>query len=516
MRWPWSRRAIEDPDANVGAAASVPDDVTISSAALAELQMTGRTFDHPFKATEPMPGVLPVGKRALAFDDAPPFAMGAAWSWALTSAFHEGIAFLGYPYLAQLSQRSEYRRMSEIWAEHATRKWIKLTGGNEEDSRLSELMDELDRFAVRDRFREAAEQDGFFGRSHIFPDFGDANDDAALMRPLSLQGELLKGKLENFKVVEPFWMYPGRYNTQNPLDKDFYKPEIWYVMGKIIHHSRVLTLIGREVPDILKANYMFGGLSLSQMAKPYVDNWLRARQSTSDMLHSYSVMVLATEMGSRLMASDMRSLIARAQMFNQFRDNRGLQLINKEKEELTNIAAPLSSVPELTQQALEHVCSAIGMPLIIYLGITPSGLNASSEGEIRTFYDNVHSYQERVFRSPLQRVIEIVQLHKWGEVDPTIGFEFEPLWQMDDEAKARIRKSDADAAASYINTGVISADEDRERLANEEDGMYDRVDLEGAAPGPPELPTDQTDMAALLGTSEKPDDQSQPPDRQDV
>ena len=63
----------------------------------------------------------------------------------------------------------------------------------------------------------------------------------------------------------------------------------WYVIaGKELHVSRFLTFVGREVPDMLKPAYSFGGLSIYQMLKPYVDNWLRTRQSVSDLVQKYS------------------------------------------------------------------------------------------------------------------------------------------------------------------------------------------------------------------------------------
>ncbi|WP_163360700.1 anti-CBASS protein Acb1 family protein, partial [Klebsiella aerogenes] len=74
------------------------------------------------------------------------------------------------------------------------------------------------------------------------------------------------------------------YNTTNPLAADWYKPALWYVQGRPVHATRLLTFVGREVPDLLKPAYSFGGLSMSQMAKPYVDNWLRTRASVADLI----------------------------------------------------------------------------------------------------------------------------------------------------------------------------------------------------------------------------------------
>lgn len=57
------------------------------------------------------------------------------------------------------------------------------------------------------------------------------------------------------------------YNADNPLSDDFYRPSEWYVMGKTVHASRMIDLISRPVPDMLKPAYNFGGLSLVQIAE---------------------------------------------------------------------------------------------------------------------------------------------------------------------------------------------------------------------------------------------------------
>src|SRR3974390_1112770 len=63
-------------------------------------------------------------------------------SWAqnaIASPYAEGVTFLGYPYLAQLSQRAEYRRASEIFATEMTRKWIKLQSVSQDDDKTDRI-----------------------------------------------------------------------------------------------------------------------------------------------------------------------------------------------------------------------------------------------------------------------------------------------------------------------------------------------------------------------------------------
>lgn len=461
----------------------------VSAVALAEAHASyGTPLQVYAELPRPAPGVVPA---TVAMDQAVPAtyaqAANALMSWGLEGRFHEGIGFLGYPYLAELAQRPEYRQIVETYARDATRKWIKLKGPD--DARLIELAKAMDDFGVQEKFRQISEKDGFFGRAHLFIDNGEANLATQLIvRPATIG----KGRLKAFVVVEPTWTYPGIYNSTNPLSPDYYRPNEWYVMGQTVSTSRLLTFVAREVPDMLKAAYSFGGLSMSQMAKPYVDNWLRTRQSVSDLIHSFSTMVLATDMATVLSGGSAVPLNRRVDMFNRYRDNRGTMLINKETEELTNVKTPLANLDDLQAQSQEQMASVAGIPLVVLLGVTPSGLNASSDGEIRTYYDKITSYQEHLYRRPLTTVIQAVQCHIWGAIDEKITFKFESLWEMDDKDAAAIRKSDAEADTAYVNAGVVSPDEARDRLADDEQGLYYGVDLSAPAPEAP----DDTDVLA--------------------
>jgi phage-related protein (TIGR01555 family) len=258
---------------------------------------------------------------------------------------------------------------------------------------------------------------------------------------------------------------------------------MWYVMGKQVHRSRLLKFVGREVPDMLKPAYSFGGLSLSQMLKPYVDNWLRTRQSVADIIHSFSVFVLKTNMASSLQSGG-DDFFERLELFITNRDNQGVMAIDNDTEDYGNVSAPLGSLDNLQSQTQEHICAAAGIPTIKYLNIQPAGFNASSEGEIRTFYDSILAMQEKTYRPNLTTCIDFVMLDLWGEVDQEITFSFVPLWSLDEEKMSQKRKTDADTDAVLIDAGVVSPLESRKRVAADEDSPYSSIDVD-ALPEPP-------------------------------
>jgi phage-related protein (TIGR01555 family) len=428
--------------------------------------------------------------------------IGTGFNW------REGIGFFGYPVLAELSQRLEYRKAVENYAMDMTREWLRFTstGDGEDDKadKLKQVEAEFERLRVRDVFRHAVELDGFYGRAHVYPDLGNSDKAGELETPLLLDPrKVKKGSLKRLQVVDPTWTYPGVYNSTDPLHRHYYRPAWWYVMTRKVHETRLLTLVGRPVPDMLKAAYSFGGLSLSQIMKPYVDNWLRNRQSASDLLNSFTVFVMTTDLGAVLQQGGAEDLNNRIDMFNAMRANNGLMVVSKGDgtaggdpgEKLENVSASLAGLNDLLTGAQEQMAFAAGQPLVKYLGVTPSGLNASSDGEVKVWYDAVHASQERLLRPQVEVILKLVQLSLFGSIDEEIGFEFNPLWQLDDAEKSGAAKAEVDGDVAMVNAGIISPEEVRAKLAANKEGPWASLDVDA-------VPEHPDNLEALAGLGE--------------
>jgi phage-related protein (TIGR01555 family) len=426
--------------------------------------------------------------------------------WASQSYFEtsraEGLVFLGYAELSSMAQRGEYRRIVERTAQEMTRKWITFETVGDDDTgaaeRIEQIEEEMKTLGVRAAFQEAAEHDGYFGRGHIFLDFGDSDDPNELKMPIgnglddtSRQKVSPNHRLRRIKCVEAIWTYPLEYNTLDPLASDWYRPKIWKVMSKDVHASRLLTFVGREVPDMLKPAYSFGGLSLTQMAKPYVDNWLRTRQNVSDVVASFTQFVLETGT-DEAMAMNATQLFERADFFNTMRDNRGLLIIDKESEGFQNVSAPLGTLDRLQAQSQEQMAAICGLPLVVLLGIQPAGLNATSEGELETFAAWISAQQEALFRTNLERIIGFIQLSLFGDIDPSITFKFNSIRELNMKEAAELRKTNAEVGKTLIEAGVLSVGEERQRIAADKESGYESIQV-GVHPDMP--PKDQGELA---------------------
>lgn len=415
----------------------------------------------------PFPGVVPENAPTMAMDaDLGAVAnFGTAYQW-------DGYGFMGYALLAELTQIPEFRRPCEILANEMTRKWGRLvtTGSDDKTEKLKVLEAEFKRFHVQALFLQAWESDNFFGRGQLYLDLGTTGNE--LKSPLVAEVKVKKGSLKAIRHVEPMWTYPNLYNSNNPLVANFYVPQTWFMLGTEVHTTRILTFVSRPVPDMLKPPYMFGGLSLIQLMKPYVERWLRTVNSVSDITHNFSTPVLKTDMAKTTTKGGAETLALRAQIYNTMRDNQGLLICDFAKEDFDIISAALAGLSDLQSQSQEQQASIAGIPLVKYFGITPKGLNASSDGEIRCFYDTIESLQEREGTPQIKRLLEIMQLNLGWEIDPEIDWKWEPLWSASELDQADIRKTEADTDAVLIEAGALAPEDSRKRLAADPDSPY--------------------------------------------
>lgn len=491
---------------------------------------------NPFTPAQPLPGVVGQGSPKIpqiamdaanafqgALDDTLSDVPSASWMGAyannyFASAYAEGQDWLGYAVLAILSQRSEYRTITETFAIEMTREWVSFKSKSEDhdkQSKIDELETRLKDLRLKETMRVAIAHDGYQGRGQIYIDTGDEDDRDELKTPIGSGGKDSQAKfgrpdshtadllahdydpmadreseerpkrkrIKRLAAIEPMWCYPAQYNADDPLKADWYRPDVWWVMGKEVHRTRLLTFVSNPVPDMLKPAYSFGGLSRTQMSKPYVDFYLRNRTSSSDLLSNFSVPVLATDLSVTTM-EEGSELFQRVSTFNTLRDNQATMVINKDSEEFNIAAAPLGGVKDLVAQSAEHICAPCRIPIVKYFGNQPSGLNADSEGVIRMFYDEVHAEQEAWMREPVQTIVNLVMIELWGEVDDDIEMSFPPLWQLDEAGKSAIQKTKADQRAVDIEAGIITPEEGRMAAARDPDSQYAGLDLHKPLPEP--------------------------------
>ncbi|MCX5619479.1 MULTISPECIES: phage portal protein [Bombella] len=417
--------------------------------------LSPNTTSH-FMPYQPPPGIVPEGynRPTPLGSDAAPSTTADITSWAMgqttsqPSWMADGLGFLGYPTLAQMAQRAEFRKPCDVIAREATREWISLSTHNPADcpppgipqdptTRLHALEVEMKRLNIRELLHQQILDSLLYGIGHIWLNMADTPRTTygqTLPLPLTSNG-VRKGTLAGLKTIEPIWTTPNAYNADSPLQDDYYRPRNWWVQGCLVHRDRLISMIPYGVSDLFKPSFNFGGMSLTQQLRPYVHNFLRTRNSISNITANFSKLVLKTDMGGLMAtgtsdeADPTTSITGRASFMQKISEGQDIIVADHQNEDISIIATPLTGLADLQAQAMEAMASIPGIPLVKLFGITPNGLNASSAGEIRVFYDEIAAFQEAHMRPVLTRLLTLLQLNLWGATDPALEITFNPLWQ---------------------------------------------------------------------------------------
>jgi hypothetical protein len=131
-------------------------------------------------------------------------------------------------------------------------------------------------------------------------------------------------------------------------------------------------------------------------------------------------------------------------------------VLDKE-DEYTQKTINFSQLPEVQRLQLQIVSGAADIPASRFLGQSPSGLNATGEGDEKNYYNRIGAEQELTLREPLEKLLNVVVRSALGSRPDDCWFTFNPLWQMSEKEKADIFKTKADAARVLAGDGISTA-----------------------------------------------------------
>ncbi len=382
--------------------------------------------------------------------------------------------FLGYPVLESIQQNGMIQNCIKTVADDVTREWIEVTGGEEtEDGRTEKLQDlQENKYKLRRLFNEAQTLTGFLGGCFIYidtdPNGDDPEHDPSLPLAISSRSsELEEGSRVAFRVIDPVNVCPSTFNASDPLKKDYMKPRSWMILGQEVHSSRLLRIVDNEPPTLYKPAYNFLGIPQAQILWDYVLHWNECRVAGAELLKKISLLVYKTnarELLSTVNGVEHLDTIVRA--VQRYRDNDSVFVCDSE-DDVINIQTSVGGISDLIRQAQECISAVNRTPAVKLFGISPSGFNATGESDLRNYYDHIKSKQE-LKRDAIQTLLNIIQLVEFGEVDPTISFQFNPLDAEDETTETMNFSTMANTLLALLDRGVVNTDEVRQVVRSRE------------------------------------------------
>lgn len=268
---------------------------------------------------------------------------------------------------------------------------------------------------------------------------------------------------------EPTWYSEPEYLAQITTkgQKQSYKPLVK------IHPSRVVRLLGAHIPNIREtqgwADPVLQVIRDAIMAAGIVTN------SGAQLVQDAKVDVIQIPRLSKLLANKVyaNNLASRLGLANTMKSLYSTLALDT-NEKWQRITTELRSLPDVVKTFIAICAGAGDIPVTRMLGDPPKGMNATGDSDIRNYYDRISTEQKTNYTPALARLDEVLVRSALGQYDPTIYYNWNPLWQMDQSQKAEIASKKANVFKIDSDSGLIPSAVLQKARINQliEDGVY--------------------------------------------
>lgn len=316
------------------------------------------------------------------------------------------------------------------------------------------ITDALDRLHALDRVGEA----DIWGRAYggCLLVFGAGSEDMA-----EPWGEVRKGSLTWIRTFDKRYCSVQKYDANGD-------PESYYVTNRrggtfVVHASRAVVFGGALTSDDIRDE--LGGWDLSVLNRAYeilrdVDMSWRAAQN---ILQNASLGVMKIKDLAEMISSAKDKLQDRMEIVDMSRSVSRSILVDADYEDFRFEGAQnIGGVSDVFRNVfLQRLAAAADMPLTVLMGVSPAGLNATGESDIRLWYDKIQQHRTKVLEPRLIRVIEIVAADAGIAWDGK--FEWPSLWQRTPDEEDAHAESVAKVDTAYFEMGALLPEEVTQR-----------------------------------------------------
>lgn len=393
-------------------------------------------------------------------------------------------SYIGWSACAILAQNPVIHLACHIPAEDAIASGYEFTYADHNDADkngdgepnkdlLTALKKKTEKMKINDACVKLAYNKRVFGSGIAMPVIYDRNgkpfDMSKPFNPDGLKGVDYRG----FKVVDPYWLTPQfeEAATRDPMNERFMQPT-WYKMpdGRSIHWTWFIKTDNAEVADILKPTYYYGGMPLTQMI--YKRVWCAEKTANEAPLLAMSKRMLVVDANVQQLVKNKSYVYKLMQVITKCRTNWGV-FFKSPTSNIQQIDTSLTDFEECMFSQFQLVASIAQMPATKLLQTTPKGFNSTGEYEWKIYAQLLETTQTRDYKPLIEKHIEILTASQ-GERH-VVNVTFNPVDAPSEKERADIESTKSNTRANYVQNGILTPEEVREVMRNDEDGEFSSI-----------------------------------------
>lgn len=246
-------------------------------------------------------------------------------------------------------------------------------------------------------------------------------------------------------------------------DPEFGKPEYYTISTQAtnksikIHHSRLIKMIGRELPYWEEIAEDYWGASELE----HVHTELKKRDDTSANI-SFLIFLAnirvykMNNLGQAITLGDQDALnrvYQTMQSMNRLMCNTGTFAMDKD-DDFTTQQYTFTGINDVYESFMLDISGAAEIPVDKLFGRSPTGFN-SGEETLQNYYDTIQEKQETYVREPLEKLLKIITMSALGEIPDDFELVFSPVRRPSNMEKADLAQKQAQPVLDVYNAGLI-------------------------------------------------------------
>jgi phage-related protein (TIGR01555 family) len=349
-----------------------------------------------------------------------------------------------------------------------------------DNQRNADVTKYLKRFNPAKVLKEARIWGRLFGGAAIFV---GVDDGLPADQPLgAVRRSILFNKIVDRRYLQPSSWYQSGPKVGQPERYHIFASEGQRALVGQIHETRLVFFPG--VLTEREAKQRFNGWDYSILQKVY-----DALSADGNVWNGITALVADANQGifkisglwQMVTGNESAKLLTRVRAMDLARSTIRSLLLDKDKEEFERTTTSFPGLADLSDRSLKRVSSASGIPVPIFLGESPAGLNATGDSSIRWFHAQVEAERKTdlephaidwltLLLSTQDSGIKLAEKEE-------VALCFPSLWSPSEKESAEIFKLETDAVGILIDKEVILPEEAGLALFDREDARI-TIDVE--------------------------------------
>ncbi len=334
-----------------------------------------------------------------------------------------------------------------------------------------ELAEQCAALGVQEAFLEGQVLGRHYGGAAVFVGADDGR------RPDQPLDETKIRSVDFLHVLDRYSLWPNTFYV-DPKSPKFGKPETYRVFRPIssgiaqvvaanpqddvIHETRLILFPGARTTIRRRVANFGWDDSVLQRVHPVLMqfglSWTAATHLLSDASQGvYKVKNLL----DMIAGNNKDELMTRMAIVDETRSTARMLLADADTESFERTHTPFGGIPEMLDRVVQRLAAAARIPVTVLMGMSPAGMNATGESDMRQWYDKIRTQQANVAAPRLKRLVTLL-LAARGKTDLSVEIKFRPLWQPTALEEADRRLAIAQTDDIYHTMGALLEEEIRE------------------------------------------------------